>query len=74
MEKGRAPRHKVLRLPRKCERPHCKVLRLPRENDALALTRQSIEPATQSTKLTSHLESLKRHFSSLYFSYFLHFS
>ena len=49
-------RHKMLRLPPKCKTPHCKVLRLPRENDALALTRfQSIAPATQNAKMTSHL-------------------
>ena len=60
MAKTLWPRHKMLRLPRKCQTPHCKVLRLPRENDALALTRfQSIAPATQNVKMTSHLVTLK---------------
>ena len=61
MAKALWTRHKMLRLPRKCKTPHCKVLRLPRENDALALTRvQSIAPATQNAKITSHLVTLKR--------------
>ena len=54
-------RHKMLRLPRKCKKPHCKVLRLKRENDTLALTRvQSTAPVTQNAKMTSHLVTVKR--------------
>ena len=61
MAKALWTRHKMLRLPRKCKTPHCKVLRLPQENDALALPRiQSIAPVTQNTKMTFHLETLKR--------------
>ena len=41
------PRHKMLRLPRKCKMHEQKVLRLPRENDTLIFTRlESIAPAT----------------------------
>ena len=39
MKKTLSTRHKMLRLPRKCETPHCKVLRLPRQSDTLILTR-----------------------------------
>ena len=61
IKKALSTRHKMLRLPRKCETPHCKVLRLPGENDTLALTRfQSITPVTQNAKMTSHLVTLKR--------------
>ena len=56
-----SPRQKMLRLPLKCEMHEQKVLRLPRENDTLILTRlQSIAPATQNAKMTSHFETLKR--------------
>ena len=51
----------MLRLPRKCKMHEQKVLPLPRESGALILTRlQSIAPATQNVKMTSHLVSLKR--------------
>ena len=56
-----SPRHKMLRLPRKCKMHEQKALHLPRENDTLALTRvQSIAPVTQNAKMTSHLVTLKR--------------
>ena len=54
MKKALWTRHKMLRLPRMCETPHCKVLRLPRENDTLALTRfQSIAPVTRNAKTST---------------------
>ena len=52
-ESAPSPQHKMLRLPRHCERPHHKVLCLPRQNDALAFTRfESIVPVTQNTKMS----------------------
>ena len=75
MEKAIWTRHKMLRLPRKCETAHCKVLRLPQKKrhaciDTLA---SKVLRLPRKTKMTSHLVTLKRQ-NEHFVRDFLHFS